>query len=45
MRMAIKPYIDDVCHGTPDSEDNPDFDVPPTEAVPWGLAGREAFDP
>ena len=28
---GTKPYIDDVCHGTPDSEDNPEFDVPPTE--------------
>ena len=27
---GTKPYIDDVCHGTPDSEDNPEFDVPPT---------------
>ena len=24
-----KPYIDDVCHGTPDSDENPEFDVPP----------------
>ena len=27
---GTKSYIDDVCHGTPDSEDNPEFDVPPT---------------
>ena len=25
-----KPYIDNVCHGTPDSEDNPAVDGPPT---------------
>ena len=24
------PYIDDVCHGTAGSEDNPEFDVLPT---------------
>ena len=27
---GTKPYLDDVGHGTPDSEDNPEFDVPPT---------------
>ena len=27
---GTKPYIDDLCHDTPDSEDNPEFDVPPT---------------
>ena len=27
---GTKPYIDDVGHGTPDGEDNPEFDVPPT---------------
>ena len=26
---GTKPYIDDVCHGTPDTEDNPEFDVRP----------------
>ena len=27
---GTKPYIDDVCHRTPGSEDDPEFDVLPT---------------
>ena len=30
-KMGVKPYIDDVLRGTPDTEDNPDLDAPVTD--------------
>ena len=41
---GTKPYVDDSCHGTPNSEDNFEFDVPPTQRKVKQAFSVDCFD-